>query len=116
MKEGRAKLESLKWIRRVRADSAFFAKELLKYLEELKLSYIMVARMTPWPKREARRVKEWRALHATYSVDEFQLKLLGWDRAQSRLAGWWCGRKFRRASVRWAASGAKFLVTRFGSW
>ena len=116
MKEGLAKLESLEWIRRVRADSGFFADELLKYLEELKASYIVVARMTPWLKREARRVKEWRALDAIYSVGEFQLRLLGWDRARSRLAGWWCGRKRRKASVRWAASCSKFLVTGFGSW
>ena len=71
LKEGLAKLESREWIRRVRGDSGFFAVELLKYLEELKLSYIIVARMTPWLKREARRVKEWRGLDATYSVGEF---------------------------------------------
>ena len=82
LKEALAKLESLEWIRRVRADSGFFAEELLKYLEELKLSYIVVARLTPWLKREATRVKEWRALDATYSVGEFQLKLFGWDRAR----------------------------------
>jgi hypothetical protein len=82
LQEALAKLESLEWIRRVRADSGFFAEELLKYLEELKLSYIVVARMTPWLKREARRVKEWRALDATYSVGEFQLQLFGWDRAR----------------------------------
>ena len=50
----------------------------MKYLEELKLSSSVVARMTPWLKREARGVKEWRALDATYSVGEFQLKLWGW--------------------------------------
>jgi len=116
LQEALAKLESLEWIRRVRADSGFFAEELLKYLEELKLSYIVVARMTPWLKRQARRVKGWRALDAIYSVGEFQLQLLGWDRARSRLAGWWCGRKCRKASARWAASCSKFLVTRFGSW
>ena len=82
LKEALAKLESLEWTRRVRADSGFFAEELLKYLEELKLSYIVVARLTPWLKREATRVKEWRALDATYSVGEFQLKLFGWDRAR----------------------------------
>lgn len=80
LKEALAKLESLEWIRRVRADSGFFAEELLKYLEELKLGYIVVARLTPWLKREAARVTEWRALDAIYSVGEFRLKLLGWDR------------------------------------
>jgi hypothetical protein len=82
LKEALAKLESLEWIRRVRADSGFFAEELLKYLEELKLGYIVVAKLTPWLKREAARVKEWRALDAIYSVGEFELKLLGWDRAR----------------------------------
>jgi len=47
LKEALAKLESLEWIGRVRADSGFFAQELLQYLEELKLGYIVVARMTP---------------------------------------------------------------------
>ena len=82
LKEALAKLEGLEWIRRVRADAGFFAEELLKYLEELKLGYIVVAKMTPWLKREATRVKEWRALDATYSVGEFHLKLWGWDRAR----------------------------------
>jgi hypothetical protein len=82
LKEALAKLESLAWIRRVRADSGFFAEELLQYLEGLKLGYIVVARLTPWLKREAARVTEWRALDATYSVGEFQLKLWGWDRAR----------------------------------
>jgi hypothetical protein len=82
LKEALAKLESLAWIRRVRADSGFFAEELLKYLEELKLGYIVVARLTPWLKREAARVTEWRPLDAIYSVGEFRLQLLGWDRAR----------------------------------
>jgi len=77
-----ARLESREWIRRVRADAGFFAAELLKYLEELQLGYIVVARMTHWLKAEAARVQEWRALEATYSVGEFELQLLGWDRAR----------------------------------
>jgi len=80
LKEGLAKLESLKWIRVVRADAGFFAEELLKYLEGRELSYIVVARLTKWLKREAVRVQEWRALDETYAVGEFRLKLLGWDR------------------------------------
>jgi hypothetical protein len=80
LKEALAKLESREWVRRVRADAGFFAEELLQYLEESKLGYIVVARLTPWLKREATRVKEWRALDAIYSVGEFQLQLLGWDR------------------------------------
>jgi len=82
LKEAVAKLEGLEWIRRVRADSGFFAEELLQYLEELKVGYIVVARLTPWLKREAARVQEWRALDAIYGVGEFELKLWGWDRAR----------------------------------
>ena len=80
LKEAWAKLESRKWIRVVRADSGFFAQELLQYLEELELHYIVVARLTKWLKREAARVQTWRALDETYAVGEFRLKLLGWDR------------------------------------
>lgn len=82
LKEALAKLESREWIRVVRADSGFFDQELLKFLEELELGYIVVARMTRWLKREAARVKEWRALDAIYSVGEFHLQLFGWDRAR----------------------------------
>ena len=80
LKEALAKLPSCEWIRVVRADSGFFAQDLLQYLESRHLRYIVVARMTSWLKREAARVQEWRALDETYSVGEFSLKLLGWDR------------------------------------
>jgi hypothetical protein len=66
----------------VRADSGFFAEALLKYLEERKLGYIVVAKLTPWLKREAARVTEWRALDETYPVGEFRLQLLGWNGAR----------------------------------
>ena len=80
LKEARAKLQSREWIRVVRADSGFFAQELLPYLEGWEWPYIVVARLTKWLKREAARVEEWRALDETYAVGEFRLKLLGWDR------------------------------------
>jgi len=80
LKEALAKWGRPEDLRRVRADAGFFAEELLKYLEELKLGYIVVARLTPWLKREATRVKQWRALDAIYSVGEFELRLFGWDR------------------------------------
>jgi len=82
LKEALAKLPSLEWIRVVRADSGFFAQELLQYLESRKLHYIVVARMTSWLKREAARVQEWRALDTNYSVGEFRLRLFGWDQAR----------------------------------
>jgi hypothetical protein len=82
LKEALAKLKNLEWIRVVRAYAGFFDQELLKYLEEIGLSYIVVARLTRWLKQEAARVKEWRALDAVYAVGEFRLQLLGWDRAR----------------------------------
>jgi len=82
LQEALAKLEGLAWIRVVRADSGFFAQELLQYLESLGLRYIVVARLTSWLKREAARVREWRALDASYSVGEFHLQLFGWDQAR----------------------------------
>ena len=82
LKEALAKLAGREWIRVVRADSGFFTQELLKYLEETRRSYIVVARLTSWLKREAARVEEWRALDAIYSVGEFRWQLFGWDRAR----------------------------------
>jgi hypothetical protein len=82
LKEALAKLRSPEWIRVVRADSGFFDQELLQYLEDQRLSYIVVARLTRWLKQEAARVQEWRALDVIYSTGEFQLQLFGWDRAR----------------------------------
>jgi len=64
----------------VRADSGFFAQDLLQYLENLKLHYIVVARMTSWLKREAARVAGVARAGRHLLGGEFQLQLLGWDR------------------------------------
>ncbi|MGH9353090.1 MAG: transposase, partial [Terriglobia bacterium] len=87
LKEALAKLENRGWIRVVRADSGFFDQELLGYLEEQKLSYIVVGRLTRWLRAEAVRVKEWRALDETYAVGEFTLQLYGGDRSRRFVAG-----------------------------
>ncbi len=79
LQEALAQWQSLEWIRRRRADAGFFAEGLLKDLEELLLGYIVVARLTPWTKREAARVQNGRALDDTYAVGDFRLQLLGWD-------------------------------------
>ncbi|HZL66782.1 MAG TPA: IS1380 family transposase [Candidatus Limnocylindrales bacterium] len=67
-------------IRLVRADSGFFEDKLLSFLEQRSLSYIVVARLTKWTKREAQRVQVWQALDENYSVGEFRVQLLGWER------------------------------------
>jgi hypothetical protein len=66
-------------IRLVRADSGFFDDQLLSFLEQRRLPYLVVARLTPWSKREAQHVEPWRALDEAYSVGEFRLPLLGWQ-------------------------------------
>ncbi|HLI30542.1 MAG TPA: transposase, partial [Terriglobia bacterium] len=67
LQEALAKLPGREWIRVVRADAGFFDQELLQYLEENTLSYIVVARLTRWLKQEAARVKAWRALDSVYA-------------------------------------------------
>jgi len=66
-------------IRVVRADSGFFDDKLLSFLEDQKLPYIIVARMTRWIKNEASRIREWKDLDATYSIAEFKIQLYGWN-------------------------------------
>src|SRR3954466_6454599 len=79
LKEALALWQQRQRIRVVRADSGFFDDELLSFLEQQTLPYIVVARLTPWIKREAQHVEQWRALDEAYSVGEFRLKLLGWQ-------------------------------------
>lgn len=79
LKEGLALLGPRHRIRVVRADSGFFDDKLLSFLEERELSYIVVARMTPWLKRQAAQVRQWTDLDANYSVGEFRLQLHGWE-------------------------------------
>jgi hypothetical protein len=66
-------------IRLLRADSGFFDDKLLSFLEQRLLSYIVVAKLTPWVKRAAQRVEQWTILDDDYAVGEFGLKLLGWS-------------------------------------
>jgi hypothetical protein len=63
----------------VRADSGFFDDQLLSFLEQRRLPYIVVARLTKWIKREAQRVEQWKILDEAYAAGEFQLQLLGWQ-------------------------------------
>jgi hypothetical protein len=73
-------------IRLLRADSGFFEDNLLTFLEERCLPYIVVARLTKWTKRQAQSVTEWKPLDAVYAVGEFRLKLLGWQRERRLVA------------------------------
>jgi hypothetical protein len=66
-------------IRLLRADSGFFDDQLLSFLEQRLLPYIVVAKLTPWVKRAAQRVEQWTILDDDYAAGEFRLKLLGWS-------------------------------------
>src|SRR6266853_809590 len=79
LKEALALLPEKHALRVVRADAGFFDQQLLGFLEQRGLSYIIVARLTLWLKREAARVNSWRALDQHYAVGEFSLQLWSWD-------------------------------------
>jgi hypothetical protein len=65
-------------LRVVRADAGFFDNELLTFLEERKLSYIVVARLTKSVKREVTRIVQWNVLDENYATGECEVKLMGW--------------------------------------
>jgi hypothetical protein len=67
-------------IRCVRADSGFFSQELLGFLEQRRLPYLVVAKLTVMIKRRAAGICSWTKVDEDYSVGEFLAKLQGWDR------------------------------------
>ena len=79
LKEALALWQQRQTIRVVRADSGFFDDELLSFLEERRLPYIVVARMTKWVQRAAQRVEQWHMLDDNYALGEFRLRLWNWD-------------------------------------
>jgi hypothetical protein len=78
LKEALALWQQRQTIRVVRADSGFFDDELLSFLEERRLPYIVVARMTKWVQSAAQRVEQWQQLDENYAVGEFRLQLCSW--------------------------------------
>jgi Transposase DDE domain group 1 len=66
-------------IRLLRADSGFFDDQLLNFLEQRGLPYIVVARLTKWVKRAAQGVQQWVHLDDHFAVGEFRLQLYGWS-------------------------------------
>lgn len=80
LKEALARLGGRARLRVVRADAGFFEEPLLSFLEGRGLTYIVVARLTPWLKRTAARVETWRELDEDYAVGEFRLRLWNWER------------------------------------
>jgi len=79
LKEALALWGQRQMIRLLRADSGFFDDRLLSFLEQRRLPYIVVARLTLWVKRAAQRVEQWTLLDDNFAVGEFRLKLYGWS-------------------------------------
>jgi hypothetical protein len=69
-------------VRCVRADSGFFAEELLEFLEDRKLPYVVVARLTASIKRKAAGLCTWTPLDGDYAIGEFTTQLQGWKKAR----------------------------------
>jgi hypothetical protein len=65
-------------VRYVRADSGFYADNLLSFLEERSLPYIVVARLTTYLKSRLHQITEWQELDAIYAVSEFRFKPWNW--------------------------------------
>ena len=86
LKEALALWEQRQKIRLVRADSGFFEDNLLSFLEERCLPYLVVARLTKWTKRQAQSIVDWKPLDAIYAVGEFRLRLWGWQRERRFVA------------------------------
>lgn len=91
-------------LRCVRADSGFFDKALLDFLEGRDIPYIVVARLTQEIKRRLHGIGDWQQIEdGAYAVASFH----------ARLAGWECDRRFvvvrERVREEKAAVGRKLL-------
>ncbi|MFZ0591544.1 MAG: IS1380 family transposase [Bryobacteraceae bacterium] len=95
LKEALALWQQRQTIRVVRADSGFFDDELLSFLEQRRLPYIVVARMTKWVQRAAQRVEQWQSLDENYALGEFYLQLWGWKTERRSIAVRECVRESR---------------------
>jgi hypothetical protein len=72
-------------LRCVRADSGFFDKALLGFLEDRAIPYIVVARLTVEIKRRLHGLNSWQEIQdGDYAVASFHAQLAGWDQ-QRRL-------------------------------
>jgi hypothetical protein len=80
LKETLAQLPATWRIRTLRADSGFFDQNLLGFLEQRGLSYVISARLTTQVKRGMRSGITWTRLDDDRESGEFTTRLLGWDR------------------------------------
>jgi hypothetical protein len=78
-------------------DPRFGDRELLSFLEQRRLPYIVVARMTKWVQRAAQRVEQWQMLDENYAIGEFRLQLWGWKTERRFIAVRECVRESRHS-------------------
>jgi hypothetical protein len=67
-------------VRTLRADSGFFDGAFLGFLEERRLPYVIVGRLTATLKLRLAGLSGWRDLDGDYAVTEFAARLQGWTR------------------------------------
>ena len=79
LREALALLPASVKIRCVRADSGFFERKLLEWLEEEHLPYIVVAKMTYYLRQRCLQIKDWTVGDENYAVAEFWHKIQGWS-------------------------------------
>lgn len=65
----------------IRADSGFFERALLEFLEQNALPYIIVAKITYYLRRQCLGIKEWLEVDQNYAIAEFSHRIQGWPRA-----------------------------------
>lgn len=65
----------------LRADSGFFEKDLIEFVEERGLPYIVVARMSHRIREKCVAIKEWQPVDENYAVAEFQARLMQWNKS-----------------------------------
>ena len=70
------------FIRCVRADSGFFEEALLAFLEDKKVPYLVVAKLTSVLKRHCAGIKNWTVIDEHYAAGEFQAQLHGWSKSR----------------------------------
>ncbi len=87
LKEALALLPAGWKLRTVRADSGFFAQELMEFLEAQGLGYVIVARCTKPIKALAAAIPQWKQIEGgNYAVGEFTTQLWGWKKPRRFIA------------------------------
>ena len=85
----------------MRADSGFFAQELLGFLEQRALPDLLVAKLTQTIKRQASGILNWTEMDADYAVGKFFAKLQIGTRT---VVLWWCVNVYAKPKMPWAAN------------